>query len=229
LHQLAATAKNYLEFCEFRLAGQEAPMRIALITALITLLFAADVVSAAETDIGAQAQFCVQCHGPDGVSRWPDVPNISGLPEVVIANARYDYRGHARPCRKAACASNGACPDLSMCGIAEDMSDAVMDGYAVYYSSRPFGPAANDFDPAMAAVGRQVHDDKCEICHTQGGTDPADEASILRGQNRDYIANAMGDYRNGDRLGEDAMIRAIMALTDEQSAALIEFYASPVD
>lgn len=196
----------------------------------LSLLLVVSASALAETDVGRSVQqLCVSCHGPDGVSRWADVPNIAGLPEVVIANALYDYRGHARPCRKSVCAAKGACPDLSMCAIARDMSDGMMNNYAVYYSSRAFGPAANDFDAAMAEAGAKIHADKCEICHTQGGTDPADEASILRGQNKAYIANAMSDYRNGDRLGEEAMLRAIKGLTDEQTAALIEFYASPTN
>jgi len=195
---------------------------------LLLLVAGSPALAAPDTVVSVQ-QLCASCHGPDGVSRWADVPNIAGLPEVVIANALYDYRGHARPCRKPDCVAEGGCPDLSMCGIAEDMSDGMMDNYAVYYSSRAFGPAANDFDQGMAELGQQIHQDKCEICHTGGGTDPEDEASILRGQNKTYITNAMGDYRNGDRLGEDAMIQAIKALSDEQTAALIEFYASPTE
>lgn len=172
---------------------------------------------------------CVACHGPDGVSRWADVPNISGLPEVVVANALYDFRGHARPCRKPACAMEDACPSLDMCEIAKPLSDAEMDVIARYYAAQPFSPSVADYDPQLAALGAQIHARDCESCHSKGGSDPTDEASILRGQNAEYIRNAVEDYRTGQRLGEEAMLVHLRQLSNEDVDALVHFYASPVE
>lgn len=193
----------------------------------LVLVLSLNWTGAVALELGPLAQQCAACHGVDGISRWPDVPNIAGLPEVVIANALYDYRGHARPCRKSVCSEEGACPDQSMCDIAEPMSDGQMDTLARFYAARPFGAAVNEYDPDLAEQGRAVHERSCESCHSKGGSDPADEASILRGQNRAYIANAMDDYRRGRRLGESAMLEKINALTEEEVAAVVEFYASP--
>jgi len=193
----------------------------------LCLLLMLAVTGAGAGELGALAKQCAACHGVDGISRWPDVPNIAGLPEVVIANALYDYRGHARPCRKPVCAEDGACPDRSMCEIAEPMTDGQMDTLARFYAARPFGSAANEYDPRLAEQGLTIHNSNCEICHTTGGSDPDDEASILRGQNRAYIANAMNDYRSGQRLGEAAMLKRLNALSAEEVVALVEFYASP--
>jgi sulfide dehydrogenase cytochrome subunit len=195
---------------------------LALSSALILI-----AGSAAAADPAPPTQQCTPCHGVDGISRWPDVPNIAGLPEVVIANSLYDFRGHARPCRKPVCAEDGACPPLDMCLVAEPLTDGQMDVLARFYSARPFGAAANEYDARLAAVGKQVHDKHCEGCHTLGGSDPMDEASILRGQNRTYIANAIADYRSGRRLGEAAMLKRLNALNEEEVVALVEFYASP--
>ena len=171
---------------------------------------------------------CIACHGPDGVSRWSDVPNISGLPEVVVANALYDFRGQQRPCRKPSCGAEGACPDIDMCQLARPLTDGEMDMIARYYAAQPFSPSVAEFDKAKATEGKAVHEAYCEMCHSAGGSDPEDEASILRGQNMEYIRNAMSDYRSGARLGEDAMLRALMALDDAQVDALVHFYASPM-
>ena len=195
---------------------------------LILLVLGLTVIAHAENAPGVIQQ-CASCHGPDGVSRWGDVPNISGLPEIVIANALYDFRGHARPCRNPACGKEGTCPDMSMCQIAAPLTDGEMDVIARYYAAKPFSPSVAEYDPEKAALGAQIHDDYCEICHTGGGTDPEDEASILRGQNTEYISNAMSDYRSGVRLGEDAMLRKINKLSPEAVEALIHFYASPTD
>jgi len=194
---------------------------------MLCLLLMLAVTGVGASEPGPMAKQCAACHGVDGISRWPDVPNIAGLPEVVIANALYDYRGHARPCRKSVCSEDKACPDLSMCDIAKPMTDGQMDTLARFYAARPFGAAANEYDPGLAEKGLAIHNEKCEGCHTLGGSDPADEASILRGQNRAYIANAINDYRSGQRLGEAAMLRRLNALSDAEVLAVIEFYASP--
>ena len=47
-----------------------AGLLLALAVAAIPSLAAAD---------DAFTEPCQVCHGPDGVSRWPDIPNISGL------------------------------------------------------------------------------------------------------------------------------------------------------
>ncbi|UCC14410.1 MAG: c-type cytochrome [Gammaproteobacteria bacterium] len=172
---------------------------------------------------------CAVCHGPDGVSRWSDVPNIAGLPEIVIANALYDYRGHSRPCRKGACAADGSCPNVDMCELARPLTDGEMDILARYYSARPFSPSVADYDESKAAAGSGIHQQYCETCHSGGGSNPQDEASILRGQNMQYIRNALGDYRSGARLGEEEMLRHLKALDDDEIDALAHFYASPMN
>jgi sulfide dehydrogenase cytochrome subunit len=196
----------------------------------VLILFALGLAAVAQADPAPGViQQCASCHGPDGVSRWGEVPNISGLPEIVIANALYDFRGHARPCRVPACGEEGTCPKMTMCQIAGPLSDGEMDVIARYYSAQPFSPSVAEYDEVKAAQGAQIHDKYCETCHSAGGTDPEDEASILRGQNTEYIRNAMSDYRSGKRLGEDAMLRKFNKLTPEEVDALAHFYASPTD
>ena len=65
------------------------PRTVAGMIAVMAALSAAPVIAADS----AFTEACQVCHGPDGVARWPDIPNISGLPEVVIANALYDACG----------------------------------------------------------------------------------------------------------------------------------------
>jgi sulfide dehydrogenase cytochrome subunit len=201
-----------------------------LIGLAVTVLLAGPpvlIAESAEADFTAQ---CEVCHGPDGVSRWSDIPNISGLPEVVVANALYDFRGRARPCRVGECGPQETCPDASMCYVSHELDDGEIDRYATYYSSQPFSPSAPDteLDPEVVAAGREVHDRLCEACHTQGGSSPLDQASILRGQNTAYLRNAMADFREGRRVQEAAMAEAMAVLSDGETEALLQFYASPM-
>jgi len=195
---------------------------------LVLLMLGVMAAAQAETAPGVVDQ-CTACHGPDGVSRWGDVPNISGLPEVVVANALYDFRGRARPCRRPDCGAEGTCPDLDMCAIARPLTDAEMDVIARYYSTQPFSVSIAEFDAALAVRGGEIHAEQCEECHSRGGSDPVDEASILRGQNLPYLLNAIADYRAGERIGEDAMLERLRALSDADVQALLNYYASPMD
>jgi sulfide dehydrogenase cytochrome subunit len=199
-------------------------------TGLATGLMLALVVAAIPPIAAAEDAFtapCQVCHGPDGVSRWPDIPNISGLPAVVISNALYDFRGHARPCRQAACGAAGDCPAVDKCTMSIGLSDEDIARFARYYASQPFSPSVAETDPALTARGKAIHDAACEECHTGGGSNPLDEASILRGQNVDYLRNAMEDYRARRRQAEEAMATAKEALSDEDIEALLHFYGSP--
>lgn len=195
---------------------------------LVLLIVGLVAAAQAQTAPGVVDQ-CTGCHGPDGVSRWGDVPNISGLPEIVIVNALYDFRGSTRPCRRPGCSADGTCPDLDMCVIANPLSGAEMDIIARYYAAQPFSPSAEEFDQALAARGSELHAEGCEECHSKGGSDPVDEASILRGQNSEYLMNAMSDYRSGERLGEEAMLQRLRALSDQDIEALVHFYGSPTN
>lgn len=193
---------------------------------LITLVVLA-ITTTAAADHSAILRLCTGCHGPSGVSPWDDVPNIAGLPDVVISNALYDYRGSQRPCRQPACTSSGECPDLDMCVVAQPMSDALMDDIGKHFAKMDFTVVENPYDAGLAEKGRAVHERLCERCHTAGGSDPLDEASILRGQKTTYIRQALNDFRAKKRLGEQPMIESFEVLSDDEIEALANFYASP--
>ena len=195
----------------------------ALILAL--LLIAA---SATANEVSDQLAGCDTCHGLDGVARWAEVPNLSGLPEIVVANSLYDFRGRQRPCRGLDCAGQGDCPPEDMCELAASLSDGQIDLLARRYSSQPFSPAANEYDPALASVGQTLHESGCATCHTKGGSDPLDQASILRGQNTEYLRRALDDYMAGRRLGEHRMVDDFKTMTQDDAEALLNYYASPL-
>ncbi|MEJ2515196.1 MAG: hypothetical protein P8080_02895 [Gammaproteobacteria bacterium] len=174
-------------------------------------------------------ELCSTCHGESAPSPYADVPTIHGLPEVVIEIALYDFHGKARPCRKASCAATGDCSDITMCDVAVSMDHANMEALAVWYEARNWVPAPESFNPALAARGKVLHAEQCEICHTAGGTDPRDEASILRGQRMEYLRTALADYQAGRRTAVAAMDDLIRALEADELEALVHYYASPVE
>lgn len=197
---------------------------------LVLALFAMWPVSILADSPGTPptAPLCALCHGEEGPSPFPGVPTIHGLPHGVIENALYKYREGERPCRKSECTEDGRCPDMSMCDIAGPMSDEEMDALARWYAARPFAAHRDPYDPELAARGRALHDRHCEVCHTNLGSDPVDDASMLRGQRKVYLRSALEDFQQGRRsVGLDAMDARFKTFSDEELDALAEFYSGP--
>jgi sulfide dehydrogenase cytochrome subunit len=154
------------------------------ITAIaISLTLALFGSAAAVADVDATAENCNGCHGDNGVSQWTDVPTIAGVPEFVHSDALYLFRDGDRPCStleyKQGDTSRAA---TTMCEVVADFSDDAIDEIAAYYAELPYAAMKQDFDADLAAAGKAVHDEACDRCHSEGGSNPDDEAGILAGQ-----------------------------------------------
>ena len=183
--------------------------------------------SAAMADLDAVVANCNGCHGNDGVSQWTDVPTIAGIPEFVHSDALYIFRDEARPCTESEYRQGDTSrPATTMCAVTADLSDDMIDEVAAYYAGLPFVAAKQDFDAALAEAGKAVHDAECDRCHSEGGANPDDEASILAGQQMGYLADTMAEYRAGEREQPKKMEEKVMALSDDDVKALIHYYAS---
>ena len=64
---------------------------------------------------------CVACHGHDGVSRRPDVPNIAGHPALYISQQLRAYRSGER-----------SHPNMTV--VAQSLSDEDIANLAAWYS-----------------------------------------------------------------------------------------------
>ena len=183
-------------------------------------------LSAAQ-DLDAIVEDCNGCHGDDGVSQWTDVPTIAGMPEFTHADALYYFRDGARPCSESKYRQGDTSrPATTMCKVTADLSDETIDALAAYYLELPFVPAKQDFDAALAAAGKEVHDRLCEKCHSDGGSNVEDEAGILAGQWMGYMEATFAEYASGEREQVKSMKDKMDELTDEDTKALLHFYAS---
>jgi cytochrome subunit of sulfide dehydrogenase len=172
--------------------------------------------------------FCATCHGVTGPSPFPGVPTIHGLPDIVLENALQDFRDGNRPCRTSECSVLGTCPDIDMCAIASPMSDDEMLALAEWYAAQPFMAHKDPYDPELAERGRRLHDVYCEVCHTRLGSEPLDDAGMLRGQRKVYLRNALEDFREGRRsIGLPGMDYRFKTFGEIDLDALAEFYSGP--
>lgn len=200
-------------------------MKAKLMFAVLLSLLAAGPGNAGE--LAAVLESCNDCHGDNGISQWSDVPTIAGVDAFVGSEALFIYRDNARPCASSAYRqgdTNRAA--VTMCEIAAELSDDMIEAVAEHYAGLPFVAAVQDFDPARASAGKVIHDDACDRCHSDGGSNPDDEAGILAGQWTGYLQTAFDEYAAGEREQLDKMKKVMDALSAEDVQALLHYYAS---
>lgn len=201
------------------------PMKQAASFALVLCpaLLAAGSAAAVE----AIVTNCNDCHGESGVSQWQDMPTIAGLDAFTSSEALYAYQEKARPCGKSDYRQGDTSrPATDMCAVAGDLSDDDIEATAAHYAAFPFVAADQEFDPVLAEKGKTIHMAGCERCHSGGGSDPEDEASILAGQWTGYLKQAFSQYASGEREQLDKMKQAMDKLSADDVIALLHYYAS---
>ena len=191
------------------------------------LLAGALSMTTAAADLESIVEGCDGCHGTNGVSQWTDVPTIAGIDAFVHADALWVYQDQARPCATGPYRQGDTSrPATSMCAVAAEFDDDEIEAIADHYAALPFVPAAQAFDAALAERGKAVHDSECRRCHSDGGSNPDDEASILAGQWMGYLESTFAEYASGEREQPDRMKEKLDPLSDDDIKALIHYYAS---
>lgn len=178
-------------------------------------------------DLDATMQGCNDCHGDNGVSQSSDVPTIAGLAEFVHVDALYIYQDEARPCAESEYRQGDTSrAATTMCAIAAELSEDDIDALAAAYVELPYVKATQDFDAALAAAGKAIHDKQCDKCHSDEGTNPDDEAGMLGGQQMGYLRNTLADYADGSREQPGKMKEKLDALSADDVEALVHYYGS---
>lgn len=170
---------------------------------------------------------CNDCHGDNGVSQWADMPTIAGIDAFTGSEALYIYRDGDRPCMETKFRQGDLSrPATDMCTEAAKLSDDEIEALAEHYAALPFVPADQEFDAALAEKGKAIHMDGCERCHSDGGSNAEDEASILAGQWMGYLKSSFDEYASGEREQLDKMKEEMDKLSADDVTALLHYYAS---
>lgn len=178
-------------------------------------------------DLEAVIEMCNGCHGADGVSEWTDMPTIAGIDEFVHSEALFIYRDDARPCLDSEFRHGDTSRDkTNMCDVTINMSDEDIEVIAAHYAALPFVPAMQEFDAGLATTGKGVHERECGRCHSDGGSNPEDEAGILAGQWIGYLERTFAEYRTGERDQSPRMKETMDGLSEDDIQALLHYYAS---
>lgn len=201
------------------------PQRHSMSGALLfTILLS---IQAAAADVATVVQQCEDCHGKNGVSDAADVPTIAGISAPVHGDFLLAYQEKTRPCRKGKFRhGDTARPETDMCAVAAKLSAADIEAVANHFAKLPFVAAKQSFDAQKAAAGEKLHARDCAKCHTKGGRDPADDASLLGGQHLKYLQQALADFKNGEREQSKKMAEKLAKWSDADIEAVAHYYAS---
>jgi len=181
----------------------------------------------ATADVDALMENCNSCHGDDGVSQWSDVPTIAGLAEFVHVDALFIYQDEARPCAESEYRQGDTSrAATTMCAVAADLSEDDIEALAAAYAGLSYVKTTQDFDAGKAGAGKALHDENCDRCHSDEGTNPEDEAGMLGGQQMGYLRDMFAAYIDGSREQPKKMKEKMDALSADDAEALINYYGS---
>jgi len=198
-------------------------LTIYLMTAVLATAFSA----ANAGDVDALMKGCNDCHGPGGVSQASDIPSLAGFPEFVHSDALYLYRDEERPCSESKYRhGDTARPAISMCAVAAELSDDDIDALAAAYAELPYVKMKQDFDATLAAAGKAIHDEHCDKCHSDAGTNPDDEAGMMGGQPMGYLRSSFKEFAADTRGQPKKMKEKMAALSEADFEALANYYGS---
>ncbi|NJD26320.1 MAG: cytochrome c4 [Betaproteobacteria bacterium] len=127
------------------------------------------------------AAFCANCHGEEGVSSQPGVPNLAGQnPAYLLDQIRKFGSGERK--------------DPFMQGLIKVLKEEEREQLAAFYASRPASPASQA-DAALAARGRDLFVRQCQGCHGEQarGTDAYPR---LAGQRATYLQTTLTNFRD---------------------------------
>ena len=176
-------------------------------------------------DLSKMTHECEECHGKNGNSEHPEVPNIAGYSATYIHDAMMAYKEGDRPGVKF---KNDDGEEESMNEVAKELSEDDINALADHYSKQTFKSHAGDqkTDPKLVKKGEKLFKHKCKKCHADFGTDPDDDAGILGGQWMKYLEHQFKMFHDGDREMPKKMKKKFKKLKEADYEAIIHALGS---
>jgi len=156
---------------------------------------------------------CAGCHGTNGYSAKP-MPIIAGLSQPYFSRVMRQFK-------------NGERPSTIMGRLAKGYTDAEIDEMAAFFSSQIWKSPEQELNPAKIAKGREIHEEKCAVCHRDNGRFQNAETPRIAGQWSHYLEFVLQEYwRVGRKMPNRFMTIVVQPLTTSDISALSQFYAS---
>jgi cytochrome c553 len=162
---------------------------------------------------------CAACHGADGNSGVPANPKLAQqFPEYIVKQLQ-DFKAGKR-----------ASPIMQ--GFASQLSDADMKNIAAWVSTQKAKPGfAKDKD--LVSLGERIYRGgvadreipACAGCHSPDGVGVPSQYPRLSGQQADYVATQLTNFREGVRKNNPVMNQVAARLNDREIKAVADYIA----
>jgi cytochrome c553 len=161
-----------------------------------------------------RAVLCAYCHGTDGNSVKPEVPNLAGQNPTYLLEQIEMF-------------ADGRRQDFVMQTLSAEFTLEDQINLAVFYASETVKPETAD--PVWAAKGKSIYQGVCQGCHGDDGHGEEGYARIA-GQKMAYVQEALKRYRAHARGAETKRSNPLMeqvaqGLTDNDISALAAYIA----
>lgn len=164
---------------------------------------------------------CEGCHGAGGNGDDLKVPNIAGMSKVYIQDTLTGYREGNRPGIKYKPKDGD---ESDMATVAKALSADDIEKVAGHFAGQKYQAHTQEVDATLAAQGMAAFE-KCEKCHSEGGTVAEDDASLLAGQGKPYLELQFKNFADGSRQMPKKMAKVFEKLDDAAKTAIIEYLA----
>jgi cytochrome c553 len=156
----------------------------------------------------ARAAACASCHGEDGNSKTPGIPNLAGQQPRYLVIATQEYLSGTRE-------------KAPMHALVRDLNRLDLESLALYFASQTPAqrPAPSDGD---AAAGEPLTA-QCGGCHGSHGVSTDAATPSLASQDPQYLVQAIKAYGKGRQ--NQVMQHAVSGLSDKDIANIAAFYA----
>ncbi len=152
--------------------------------------------------------FCVNCHGDNGISKIPEVPNLAGQnPAYLLEQIRKFGSGERK--------------DQFMQGLIKVLKDDERVQIALFFGSQAVPPSKAD--PVQVARGKELFTKLCVRCH---GDAAHGDATIprLAGQQIPYVVTSVTRYRDGTGIRNNQLMSiATSSLKNEDIKAIANY------
>jgi cytochrome c553 len=155
--------------------------------------------------------FCVNCHGGNGVSKLPEVPNLAGQnADYLLEQTNRFGRGQRK--------------DEFMQGLINVLKEEEKIQISLFYAGQ--NPKPGKPDPAKVAQGKQIYGRLCLRCHGRAAHGN-ETIPRLASQHMEYLILSITRYRDktGERQ-EPQMSSAVAPLKDSEIEAVAAYLYS---
>jgi cbb3-type cytochrome c oxidase subunit III len=163
----------------------------------------------AAVDAGKKATFfCANCHGEDGISKIPEVPNLAGQnPAYLLEQIRKFGAGERK--------------DAFMQGLIKVLKEEERVQVATYFASMSVRPSAAD--SAQVPKGKDLFTKLCVRCH--GEQARGNEAiARLAGQKVTYLQTTIARYRDKTGVRNNQLMSIATATLKNEDIVAIANY-----